>query len=255
MTASRFVWHELMTGDVPGAAAFYAGIVGWTAQDAGMPGVAYTLMTVGPAQVAGMMETPAALKAIGAPSTWSGYVSVGDVDAAEARVLQLGGKVLNPAQDIPGIGRFAVVADPQGAAFMLFKPLRDDPPPQPPRDAPGTIGWNELRALDGATVFAFYAKLFGWKKGEPLDMGEMGIYQIFEIDGVPSGAIMDKEPGASLPGWRYYFCVDSIGAAALRVETHGGQVTMGPHEVPGGTWVLHGRDPQGVLFALMSPSK
>ena len=255
MPASRFVWHELMTTDVAAAAAFYPAVVGWRAQDSGMPGVDYTLMMVGPAQVAGMLATPEALRAIGAPSTWSGYVAVDNVDAAEARVIQLGGKVLNPAQDIPEIGRFAVVADPQGAPFMLFKPLRDDPPPLPPQDAPGTVGWNELRAIDGAAVFDFYATLLGWTRGETLDMGAMGPYQLFEIDGVPSGAIMTRESEATMPAWRYYFRVDSIGAAALRVETRGGQVTMGPHEVPGGTWVLHARDPQGVLFALMSPAK
>ena len=255
MPASRFVWHELMTTDVAAAAAFYPAVVGWRAQDSGMPGVDYTLMMVGPAQVAGMMATPEALRAAGAPSTWSGYVAVGDVDAAEARVIQFGGKVLNPAQDIPGVGRFAVVADPQGASFMLFKPLRDEPPPLPPRDAPGTVGWNELRAIDGTAVFEFYATLFGWTKGETLDMGAMGPYQLFEIDGVPSGAIMTRESEAAMPSWRYYFRVDSIGAAALRVETQGGEVTMGPHEVPGGTWVLHARDPQGALFALMSAAK
>lgn len=255
MSAARFVWYELMTGDQPAAAAFYSGVVGWATQDSGMPGVAYTLMMVGDAQVAGIMTTPDALKAIGRPPTWSGYIAVDDVDAAEARALSLGGKVLNPAQDIPGIGRFAVVADPQGASFMLFKPLRDSPPPMPPREAPGTTGWHELRATDGPAVFDFYATLFGWTKGEALDMGPMGTYQLFEVDGVPSGAIMTLEPNATMPNWRYYFRVDAIDAAAQRVARLGGAVTMGPHEVPGGTWVLHGRDPQGALFALMSPTK
>jgi predicted enzyme related to lactoylglutathione lyase len=255
MSAARFVWYELMTGDAAAAAAFYTGVVGWRAQDSGMPGVAYTLMKSGDAQVAGMMATPAELKAIGAPATWSGYIAVDDVDAMEARVLQAGGKVLRPAGDIPGVGRFAVVADPQGASFMLFKPMPAEAPPTPAADAPGTTGWHELRAMDGQAVFGFYASLFGWTQGEGLDMGPMGIYQLFEIDGVPSGAVMTKEPDAPKPGWRYYFRVDAIDAAAQRVARLGGTVTMGPQQVPGGTWVLHGRDPQGAVFALMSTAK
>ena len=252
MTASRFVWYELMTSDKAAAAAFYSEVVGWKAQDSGMPGLIYTLMMVGDAQVAGMMDTPPELRAAGVPPEWSGYVAVDDVDATAARLLEAGGKVLRPAEDIPEIGRFAVVADPQGGAFMLFKPLRADPPPMPPAEAPGTTGWHELRAMDGPAVFDFYATLFGWTRGEGLPMGPLGVYQLFEIDGVPSGAIMTKEPDQPKPGWRYYFRVAAIDAAAERVRKLGGAVTMGPHQVPGGNWVLHGRDPQGAVFALMS---
>ena len=252
MPASRFVWYELMTSDVRAAAAFYSETVGWKGDHSDPQ---YTLLKVGDAQVAGMMETPAELKAIGAPPTWSGYVLVDDVEATEARVLQLGGKVLRPGSDIPDVGRFAVVADPQGASFMLFKPLRADPPPMPAPGAPGTTGWHELRAMDGPAVWDFYATLFGWTKGEGMDMGPMGVYQLFEIDGVPSGAIMTKEPDQPRPGWRFYFQVDAVDAAVRRLSGQGGVVTMGPHQVPGGNWVLHGRDPQGALFALMSMNR
>jgi len=256
MPASSFVWYELMTADPSAAIDFYARVVGWRAQDSGMPGMAYTLMLVGDAPVAGVMRTPPELQATGAPSCWSGYVAVDDVDVAQARVLKAGGKVLRPAEDIPGIGRFAVVADPQNASFMLFKPLPPAGGPiLPPAEAPGTVGWHELRATDGPGVFDFYATLFGWTKGEGLDMGPLGTYQLFEVDGVPSGAIMTKEPDAPAPGWRYYFHVDATAAAAQRVARLGGQVTMGPQQVPGGNWVLHGRDPQGAVFALMSMTK
>lgn len=255
MPASRFVWYELMTSDSAAAADFYAKVVGWKAEDAGVPGMAYTLMKVGDAQVAGAMDTPAELRASNAPSMWSGYIGVDDVDATEARVLQLGGKVLRPAGDIPGIGRFAVVADPQGAAFMLFKPLRSDPPPMPPAGAPGTVGWHELRAADGPAVWDFYATLFGWTKGEGLPMGPLGVYQLFQIDGVPSGAIMTKEADQPNPAWRFYVNVAAIDAAADRVRQLGGAISMGPAQVPGGSWVLNARDPQGAVFALTSMVK
>ena len=255
MPASRFVWYELMTPDVAAAAAFYSGVVGWQAQDSGMPGVDYTLLKVGDARTAGLMALPAELAAIGRPLGWRGYVAVDDVDASQARLLQLGGKVLRPAGDIPGVGRFASVTDPHGAAFVLFKPMPTEPPPMPAADAPGTTGWTELRAPDGGPAFDFYAALFGWTRGEALDVGRLGTYQLFDIDGIPSGGIMTRDPDWPQTGWHFYFRVDSIHAAAQRVARLGGTVTVPPDQVPGDTWVLHGRDPQGAVFALLSMTK
>ena len=255
MSTPRFVWYELMTSDADAAASFYADVVGWKAEDSGMPGVSYKLLKVGQARTAGLMQMPAELAAINLPPSWRGYVMVDDVDASVARLLQLGGKVLRPADDIPGVGRFAPVTDPQGAAFVLFKPMPAEPPVLPPAGTPGTIGWHELHAMDEPTAFDFYAAMFGWTKAEGLDMGPMGTYQLFEIDGVPSGGVMTKVPEAPAPGWLYYFHVDAIDAAAQRVARLGGTVTMGPMEVPGGDWVLNGRDPQGAPFALTSKVK
>jgi predicted enzyme related to lactoylglutathione lyase len=252
MSNARFVWYELMTADAADAAAFYENVVGWTSRDAGMEGQPYTLMLVGEAQVAGVMNTPKELQAIGAKPTWSGYIGVDDVDAMAARVLQAEGKILRPGTDIPDIGRFAVVADPQGSSFLLFKPSRDEPPLRPAPGSPGTVGWHELHAVEWKGAFEFYSTLFGWTKGEAIDMGPMGVYQLFEIDGVPSGGMMTKPPEAPAPGWRYYINVDRIRAAAARVAQFGGQVVMGPHQVPGGSWIVQGVDPQGAEFALVS---
>ncbi len=255
MPAAHFAWYELMTADAPAAVDFYTRVVGWQARDAGVSDTAYTLLAVGDAGIAGLMATPPELLAIGAPSCWSGYIVVDDVDAMAARVLQAGGKVLRPAEDIPGVVRFAVVADPQGASFMLFKPLTTEAPPLPAPEAPGTVGWHELRAMDGPAVFDFYATLFGWTKGEGLDMGPLGTYQLFEIDGAPIGAIMTKTPDQPAPAWRFYFRVASIDAAAQAIAKLGGSVTMGPEQVSDGQWMLCGSDPQGAQFALISKIK
>ena len=255
MPAARFAWYELMTGDVGAAAAFYSEVVGWAAQDSGMPGIDYTLLKAGDARLAGLMALPPELRAAGQPAAWRGYIAVDDVDATAARLLQAGGKVLRPADDIPGVGRFASVADPQGAPFVLFKPLPGEAPPVAAADAPGVVLWHELRARDGLAVFDFYAALFGWTKGASLDLGPRGLYQSFEIDGAPSGGIMNDDPGASAPGWRYLFRVDALGAAEQRLVRLGGTVTVEAHQVPSGNWVLHARDPQGAVFALVSTAK
>ncbi len=256
MSASnaKFIWYELMTSDVDAAAAFYARVVGWTPRDAGMP-EPYVLMQVGDAPVGGVMALPAELAAIGRKPTWSGYVSVDDVDAMAARVLAAGGKLLRPAGDIPGIGRFAVCADPQGASFFLFKPAPGDPPSPPPANAPGTIGWHELYATDWPAAFAFYSSLFGWTKGDAMDMGPTGTYQIFAIDGVPCGGMMTAPPESPSAGWTYYFNVDGIDAAIARIGAAGGRVVNGPMEVPGPMWIVQAVDPRGASFALVSGAK
>jgi predicted enzyme related to lactoylglutathione lyase len=256
MPSAQFVWYELMTSDASAAVSFYEAAIGWKAKDSGMPGdMPYTLMCVGDAQVAGVMGTPPELAAMGAPPTWSGYIAVDDVDAMEARLLKAGGKVLRPAQDIPNVGRFAVVADPQGAAFMLFTPRPGDPPVSPPAGAPGTAGWRELMSADWKAGFEFYSSLFGWKKGEGMDMGEMGTYQLFEIDGVPSGGMMNKMPDMPASYWRYYFNVEAVDAATERIVAHGGTITMPAQQVPGGNWVVQARDPQGAIFSVLSMVK
>ena len=254
---ARFVWYELMTSDATAAAGFYRAVLGWKSRDAGMPGgMPYTLMCVGEAQVAGVMGTPPELAAMGASPTWSGYVAVDDVDAMVARLLQAGGKVLRPGQDIPEVGRFAVVTDPQGACFMLFTPSPGDPPraASAPARRARPAGTSCCRPT-GRPAFEFYSALFGWTKGEAFDMGAMGSYQLFEIDGVPTGGMMDKTPDMPASYWRYYINVEAIDAAVARVNARGGKAINGPMEVPGGHWVVQARDPQGAIFSVMSMVK
>jgi predicted enzyme related to lactoylglutathione lyase len=247
----KFVWYELMTTDPNAANAFYSKVVGWRARDAGVPGMSYTLFTIGETPVAGTMAIPE--KTVGAQPGWIGYVAVDDVDLHAERVTQTGGAICHAARDIPGVGRFAVVADPQGVALALFKPL-----PESQREAleprtPGRTGWHELHAADGPSAFAFYEQLFGWTKGDALDMGPMGTYQLFNHDDAMVGGMMTKLPVEPVPYWLYYFNVGEINAAAERVKAGGGQILNGPHEVPGGSIIVQCLDPQGVVFALVEP--
>ncbi len=248
----KFVWYELMTTDPTAAEAFYRDVLGWGARDAGMPHLAYTLFTVADAPVAGLMALSDAAAAAGARPGWLGHVAVEDVDASTAQVTQAGGVVHHAPEDIPGVGRFAVVGDPQGAVIGLFRGTSAEPPP-PPHGTPSHVGWRELLATDREAAFGFYANLFGWTKDHPFDMGAMGIYQIFAWAGQAIGGMMTRPEAVPAPFWLYYFTVDSINAAKARVEAGGGQVLNGPHQVPGGDWILQCRDPQGAMFALVGP--
>jgi predicted enzyme related to lactoylglutathione lyase len=248
----NFLWYDVMTTDTKAAAAFYSDVVGWRASDSGLPGQSYTIFSAGETGVGGLMALPDHAAQSGMRPTWTGYIGVDDVDEAAAKLKEAGGAVHRGPEPIPGVGRMAVVSDPHGAAFILFK---GDGAPSPPRapGTPGTTGWHELRAGDRESDFAFYAGLFGWTKDHAMDMGPMGLYQIFAKDGVQIGGIMTKTADTPVPSWLYYFSVADIDAAAGRVTNGGGAVLNGPTEVPGGLWVVQCRDPQGAMFALVGP--
>jgi predicted enzyme related to lactoylglutathione lyase len=252
MSANRFVWYDLMTPDIKSAESFYKSILGWGSMDAGFSDRKYTLMLQGETMVAGLMETPPEVLAMGVPPMWNGHIGVDDVDGFAARVVAAGGHLHRPPEDIPnGIGRFAVVSDPGGASFILFKGAGEQPAP-PPAGTPGYVGWHELHAANGEAAWEFYSGLFGWTKAEAVDMGPAGIYHTFAIGGFPVGGMMTKMPEMPVPRWLYYFNVDAVDSAIERVKAAGGSIVMGPHEVPGGSWIAQGVDPQGGTFAVVS---
>ncbi len=246
----RFVWYELMTPDTEIAKAFYAGVLGWGARGASMPGSAYSLFTTGESPVAGLVKLPEDAGRTDSTPHWIGYVGVDDVDAAVDRIKRAGGAVYVPPTDIPSISRFSVVADPQMATLALVKGQKSGQARSAGLGAPGRVGWHELLAADWEKAFAFYGELFGWQKAES-HVGAMGTYQGFSAGGEPIGGMFTKPPNLPFPFWLYYFNTDDIQAAAKRVEAGGGQILYGPTEVPGGPWIVHCTDPQGALFALL----
>ena len=250
-TQGAFVWYDLMTSDMPAAEAFYGAVVGWQARDSGMPGHAYSLFTVDERPAAGLMTLPQEARDMGVPPCWTGYVAVSDVDAAVAAMQADGGAVRKGPEDIPGVGRFAVVADPQGAVLCIFRGEGDMPPP--PAGTPGYMGWHELMTSDLDAGFAYYARHLGWSKAEAIDMGELGPYQIFAHEAVPIGGMMKQPPFIQVSHWRFYINVSDIKAAQNEVKSGGGEILQGPMPVPGGSWVLQCRDPQGAFFALVAP--
>jgi uncharacterized protein len=249
-----FVWYELMTTDMKGAEAFYPAVFGWSAADSGMEGMKYTLFSSGDARVAGLMDIPPEAAAMNVPPNWTGYIATDDVDATARKIKELGGSVLREPDEIPGIGRFAVVADPYGAVFCIFKGA-GEPPPMPAPNTPGLISWRELHAGDGPGAFEFYSEIFGWTKGEAMDMGPMGVYQIYGKNGTDFGGIMTKTADMPVSCWIYYVQVEDIDAAHKRIGDNGGKVLFGPQEVPGGIWIVQFLDPQGALIAMVGPRK
>lgn len=111
-----FSWCELMTPDVASAKNFYGKLFGWAMEEMAMEGITYTVLKTGGAPVGGIMATPK--EAAGAPPHWGTYVTVTDVDATARQAVELGGKICLGPRDIPTVGRFCLIQDPQGA--MLY---------------------------------------------------------------------------------------------------------------------------------------
>ena len=251
----QFVWYELMTGDVPAALEFYKAVVGWEAQTFPDPAMDYTLFRIPgeAAAVGGAMTLQPIHEEQGIPPNWTGYIEVDDVDLVCADIVMLGGAVRRQPDEIPGVGRFAVAADPQGAVFIIFRPTpMDEPPPPLLPHLNGTIGWHELYCGDPQTIFPFYEKLFGWEAHEVVDAGVPGEVLLFSIRGGICGSIARIPEGMTMPFWTFYVTVDSLERAAATVTEQRGKVLLGPVEIPGGSEILHCLDPQGAFFSLVA---
>ena len=251
------LWYELMTTDVDAAKVFYEPVVGWTFGDAAPEFNGYRMINRSDGGFAGgVLPITDDMQQHGARPGWLSYIGVDDVDSAVAAIEQAGGKAWMPPTDIPNVGRVALVTDPQAAPFYVMKPI----PPQGNPDAQsdvfspdgglGRCGWNELLTTDVDAARRFYKEQFGWDSDESMDMGQFGEYRFFHRAGTRIGALFNPQTGA--PGkWRFYFRVPSITASKETAEKAGATVTNGPHQVPGGDWIITGTDPQGAEFALV----
>ncbi len=244
----NFVWHEHLTRDPKAAIAFYTEVVGWKTQPFGDDG--HYIMWVGSqGPLGGVMELPAEAAKMGAPPHWMGHVMVDDVDKRVALVKKLGGKVYKEPEDIPTVGRFAIIADPQGAALSLFKPTAEMTLHDVAKE--GEFCWNELMTSDSAAAARFYGELCGWKVVEEMDMGPMGTYRIFGIGADRLGGMMTTPKGNPMPpAWLYYTETSNLDAAIGRATKKGAKVMNGPMDVPGGGRIAQLMDPQGSVFAL-----
>jgi predicted enzyme related to lactoylglutathione lyase len=249
----QFVWYEDMTKDPRGAISFYSDVVGWKTEP--FQGSDYTMWVSQQGPLGGVMKPSEEAAKAGAPASWLAHVQVDDVDATAARARQLGGKIFKEPTDIPTVGRFAVIADPQGAALSIFKPTGEMSLHDVSKE--GEFCWNELVTSDAAAASTFYSELFGWRIVEEMDMGPMGTYRVFGVGDKRLGGIMTTAKDARTPpAWLFYTETSDLDAALRRATTKGAKVLNGPMEVPGGGRVAQLQDPQGAAFALhQAPSK
>jgi predicted enzyme related to lactoylglutathione lyase len=257
-----FIWYELMTTDAAAAKRFYDPVVGWSVETEQVaPDVNYRMINRSDGGMAGgLLELTQEMQDGGARPMWLGYLHATDVDAKVDEIKADGGQVVMAPWDQPGVGRLAMVTGPEGAPFYLMDPIPPEGKPDAVSDAfsvdqPQHVRWNELWSSDPARSVDFYASRFGWVQNGDMDMGEMGKYQFFELNGTMIGAVMPRMPDVPASMWNFYIGVDDIDRAAEAVKAAGGQVFQEPIQIPGGEYALNGTDPQGALFGLVGPRK
>lgn len=246
----QFVWHEHLTRDTDAAIDFYTDVAGWKTQP--FPeGEGYIMWVGSQGPLGGVMKLP---DAQGPPPNWMGHVQVENVDATASLAKSLGATIHHGPTDIPTVGRFAVIGDPQGAVISMFTP--NAPMTLHDTSKPGEFCWNELMTSDSAAAFKFYSEIFGWKLMQEMDMGPMGIYRIYGVGEKQLGGMMTTPEGAPMPPvWFYYIGTPDIDAAIARSTKKGAKVMNGPMEVPGGGRIAQLTDPQGAAFALHQAPK
>jgi len=246
----RFCWYELMTTNPDAAPTLYGAIAGWGTTPFEGADPPYTMWTNGETLIGGLMQLPQEAIDGGAPSHWLVHLSTPDVKATTAKAKELGATVLME-MDVPEVGSFAIIADPQGAAFATYQPTGDTPGHD---DEPnmGEFSWSELATTDWQAAWSFYSELFGWQETEQMDMGDMGMHQMFGRGAHPLGGMMNKPPEMPVAAWLFYIGVPDVADAVEKVKESGGQVLSGPMEAPGGDMVARCMGPEGVAFAVHS---
>jgi hypothetical protein len=248
----RFVWYDLMSPDTEASKKFYTEVLGWGTRvdrplfgEHGRP--PYTMWMAGDAPIGGLVPF--------SEDYWLGYVGVADVDRSVMQAENLGGEVVFDPCDIPKVGRFAVIEDPQGAAIAVFQTAEGSMPSQPFMPKPLEFSWHELATTDRRAALDFYRAMFGWERISENDLGSLSPYLVFGQGGVPYGGMFDKAPEMPRAAWCYYVRVDDVREAANKVRQNGGQVINGPVEVPGGNRVAQCRDDAGGMFAVRQTAR
>ena len=254
------VWFELTTTDQDKAQTFYEKVAGWTVASSDYPehgGYRLAKATDG-AEIAGLMTPPPGMA--GVPG-WVVYCAADDVDAMAERVRQLGGQVHFGPMDIPHVGRFATVADPQGVTFQIMKGASPEDSQAFRQSVPGsdaTIGhgvWIELATPDPDGAFAFYGQLFGWDKQGAMPMGEMGEYAFIGAGETRPGAVMSSTTTGAPARWNWYVHVPDIDAAiaTATAKANGGTLMQGPDPIPGDSFSANIADAEGNQIGLVGP--
>jgi predicted enzyme related to lactoylglutathione lyase len=244
-------WTELSVPDPEAAKAFYGSVFGWDTEADSAPedcGCApdtdgYAVFRAGKAPVAAVR--PRVDDAL--PTAWSVCLSVEDADRTAARAAELGGRALLPPTDVSDLGRYGVLADPDGAAFCIWQASEStgsevlgDP------DAPG---WIELAARDPRQALMFYPSVFGWTS----HLSDH--YTAWSLGGTRFGGLVDlgrmPAPADAPPHWKPYFRVADVDATTAKAAGEGGGVVLAPADVPGGDLrVSVLKDPQGAQFGV-----
>ena len=249
-----FVWYEHLANDPKKAIDFYTQVVGWKTQPFAEDND-YVMWVGEQGPLGGVMKLPDEAAKMGAPPNWMAHVQVENVDTTASLAKKLGGKVYKEPSDIPTVGRFAVIADPQGAVISIFTP---NDPMTATRPVEGRRilleRTHDERQRSPRSISTRSSS--GGKSVQDMDMGPMGTYRVFGIGERQMGGMMTTPKGSPMPPmWLYYTETPDLDAAVARATKNGAKVMNGPMDVPGGGRIAQLMDPQGAAFALHQAPK
>ncbi|MFJ6725497.1 VOC family protein [Streptomyces sp. NPDC091281] len=235
-------WVELGTSDLAAARRFYAELFGWRCvTDERTEAGCYTVAHLGESAVAALAPRHQESR----PVAWSVSFGTSDADVTARMIEEAGGKVLVGPMDVFDTGRFVVAYDPGGAAFQLWQGRTF--PGAGLFNAPGSLGWVELLARDGARAVTFYTTVFGWT------VGTSEHYTRWGVGGLDFGGMVAEEEGQASgvpPHWLPYFAVADVDASTAAATAAGGVALCRPVSVPDGPRIAVLRDPQGAEFGV-----
>jgi uncharacterized protein len=243
----KFIFVELVTPDLASAKAFYGALFGWTYRDQRVGDLQYSEALLDNRPIAGMVARPISAGERRQPA-WLSFVAAGDVDAVSKAALRDGGRSLSSPHDVPGRGRIAVLADPQGAVFGVLASSSGDPPDV--LVGPGEWIWASLFARDPDKAAAFYQNLFDY---EVFDLADAGPdeHLVFASDGFARSTANPLPSTTAHPHWLNYVRVDNAARTAARVVALGGKVLLSPRDDRHGGQLAIVADPQGAPFGLL----
>ena len=240
-------WVDVMSPDVAASTAFYHGVFGWNALELGEDAGGYVMFELG-----GSIAAAVGPLQEGAHPAWMVYFNSVDVDATAASVTAAGGQVVAPPFDVLDQGRMAVFADPTGAFFSVWQPMKM--PGLGIKGEPNTYGWCELNTRGVDRAAEFYKSVFGWDAHLASGSQEGVPYTEWQLGGRSFGGAIDMAnvglPAEMPPHWLVYFNTADIQVAVARVAELGGKVMMEPTDYPGGRFAVVA-DPVGCAFGLM----
>jgi predicted enzyme related to lactoylglutathione lyase len=245
-----FIWYELLTTDSDAASEFYKDLIGWEIRDSGMAGMDYRLLSYDGVDVGGLMQLSPEMIAGGGRPGWLGYIGVDDVDRKAADIKAAGGEIHLEPTDIPNVGRFAMVTDPQGIPFYVMRGTSDEVSTAFDYQGVGHVSWNELVTSNLEGALDFYTRQIGWTKGDAMPICEGNEYRFLHQGEAMIGAAMGHTDTSGPPQWTFYWRVPDTFLVFEKAKASGAALDCDPMEVPGGDYVFTGTDPQGARFGI-----
>jgi uncharacterized protein len=243
----KFIFVELVTPDLAASKTFYGGLFSWTFRDVQVGAVRYTEGSLDGRPVAGMAYRPIRSGERRQPA-WLSFVAVADVDAVKKAALQQGGRSLLEPRDVPGRGRIAVLADPQGAVFGVMASTSGDPPEE--SVGSGEWIWASLYTSDPDVAGSFYQTLFDYEVFEAPEAGD-DQHLILASGGYARASANPLPAAGAHAHWINFVKVDDAARMAARVVALGGKVLLTPRDDRHGGKIAIVADPQGAPFGLL----